>query len=209
MRMLKYIIAVAALLFVGYHSVYFGKLSEVRRAALGDNTDMEAYVRDFWDDKLPSSIEKAIDIKELVPLIKADPAKAFAAHAHALGIGNLQYFMVKGEGQTSEVNENYVELLIVGEDGDLKLRIETELVYGNSVRDASGLLNMNAFKNTSEFNEVSAGLNKIIRKEILPPFRKEVKKGDIVRFAGAVELNSRFLELDDLEVTPVQLEIVK
>ncbi|WP_407425674.1 DUF2291 domain-containing protein [Arcticibacter sp.] len=209
MRIFKYIIAVAALLFVGYHSVYFQKLSEVRKAESGNDTDMEAYTRDFWDNKLPSSIESAIDVKELVALIKTQPEKAFAEHAHALGIGNLQYFMVKGEGQITAVNDNNVELLIGRGDGSFKLRIETELVYGNSVRDASGLLNMNAFKNTSEFNEVSAGLNKIIRKEVLPPFKKRAKKGDVVRFTGAVELNSRFLKLDDMEVTPVQLQIVK
>lgn len=208
MRMLKYIIAAVALLFIGYHSVYFKKLSEVRKAEFGDNTDMEAYTRDFWENKLPSSIEKATDIKELVSLIKAKPEKAFTEHAHALGIGNLQYFMVKGEGQITAISDNHVELLTVGEDENFKLHIETELVYGNSVRDASGLLNMNAFKNTSEFNEVSAGLNKIIRKEVLPPFKQKAKKGDVVRFAGAVELNRRFLRLDDLEVTPVQLQLV-
>lgn len=206
---MKYIIAAAALLFISYHSVYFEKLSDVRRAESGDNTDMEAYTRDFWENKLPLSMDKAIDIKDLVTRVKADPEETFAAYAHALGIGDLQYFMVKGEGQTTMIADNQVELLILGRDGNFKLRIETELVYGNSVRDASGLLNMNAFKNTSEFNEVSAGLNKIIRKEILPPFRKEVKEGDVVRFIGAVELNRRFLKLDDLEVTPVQLEIVK
>ncbi|PRY49484.1 putative lipoprotein DUF2291 [Arcticibacter pallidicorallinus] len=209
MKILKYIIAAAALLFISYHSVYFEKLSDVRRAESGDNTDMEAYTRDFWENKLPLSMDKAIDIKDLVTRVKADPEETFAAYAHALGIGDLQYFMVKGEGQTTMIADNQVELLILGRDGNFKLRIETELVYGNSVRDASGLLNMNAFKNTSEFNEVSAGLNKIIRKEILPPFRKEVKEGDVVRFIGAVELNRRFLKLDDLEVTPVQLEIVK
>lgn len=209
MRMLKYIIAAACLLLVGYHSVYFEKLSEVRKAESGTNTDIKAYTRDFWNNKLPSSLEKAIDINELVSLIKAEPEKAFAEHAHALGIGNLQYFMVKGEGQVTAISDNNVELLIKGEDENRKLRIETELVYGNSVRDASGLLNMNAFKNTSEFNEVSAGINKIIRKEVLPPFKEKAKKGDKIRFTGAVELNSKFLKLDDLEVTPVQLQIVK
>lgn len=207
--MLKYFIAAAGLLFLGYHSVYIKKLSEVRKAELGTETDMDAYTRDFWDNKLPSSIEKAVDINELVALIKTDPEKAFGEHAHALGIGNLQYFMVKGEGQITGISDNGVELLIRAGDGNSKLRIETELVYGNSVRDASGLLNMNAFKNTSEFNEVSAGINKIIRKEVLPPFKQRAKEGDVVRFTGAVELNSKFLKLDDLEVTPVQLHIVK
>lgn len=68
---------------------------------------------------------------------------------------------------------------------------------------------MNEFDNTSDFNEVSAGINKIIREEVLPDFKKKVKNGDRIVFTGATELNRKFLKLDAIEITPVQLKILK
>jgi predicted lipoprotein len=208
MRILKYLGALILVLLIGYNSVYFRKLSEVRAGVAVGKISTEKYTRNFWDKKLIPSLNKAIGINELIQLLKADPEKAFKEHAHALGIGNLQYFMIKGEGQVSAINENDVELKINGAQGQ-NARVAVEYVYGNAVRDASGLLNMNEFDNTAEFNDVSAGINKIIRNEVLPSFKKDVAVNDKVQFVGAIELNRKFLNLNDIEITPVQLKLVK
>lgn len=208
MKILKYLIILVVVLFTGYNSVYFKKLSEVKAGVANGKFNAEEYTRNFWDKKLMPSVNKAIEIKELIQLLKAKPEEAFKKHAHALGIGNLQYFMVKGEGQVSSINENDVELALNGGQNQ-RVRIAIEYVYGNAVRDASGLLNMNAFDNTAEFNEVSAGINTIIRSEVLPSFKKEVAVNYNVQFVGAIELNQKFLKLEDIEVTPVQLKLLK
>lgn len=208
MKILKYLIALVVVLFIGYNSVYFKKLSEVQAGIADGKLNTEEYTRNFWDKKLMPSLKKAIDINTLVNLLQTNPDKAFKDHAHALGIGNLQYFMIKGEGQVVSINENDVELNIVGA-GNQRVRVATEYVYGNAVRDASGLLNMNEFDNTGIFNEVSAGINKIIRAEVLPSFKKSVAENDKVQFVGAIELNRKFLNLKDVELTPVQLKLVR
>ncbi len=208
MKILKYLIALVVVLFIGYNSVYFKKLSEVQAGIADGKLNTEEYTRNFWDKKLMPSLNKAIDINTLVNLLQTNPDKAFKDHAHALGIGNLQYFMIKGEGQVVSINENDVELNIVGA-GNQRVRVATEYVYGNAVRDASGLLNMNEFDNTGIFNEVSAGINKIIRAEVLPSFKKSVAENDKVQFVGAIELNRKFLNLKDVELTPVQLKLVR
>ncbi len=208
MKILKYLIALVVVLFIGYNSVYFKKLSEVQAGIADGKFNTEEYTRKFWDKKLMPSLNKAIEINTLVTLLKTNPDKAFKDHAHALGIGNLQYFMIKGEGLVTSINENDVELNIAGAENQ-KVRIATEYVYGNAVRDASGLLNMNEFDNTGIFNEVSAGINKIIRAEVLPSFKKNVTENDKVQFVGAIELNRKFLNLKDIELTPVQLKLLK
>ena len=54
--------------------------------------------------------------------------------------------------------------------------IATEFIFGNAVRDATGLININEFKNTMDFNNVSAELNRIIREKVLPQFKPVIKR---------------------------------
>lgn len=205
-KFLKYALALVVVLFVGYHSVYFKKLNEVQAGTAAGKINTTAYTRTFWDKKLPLALNKAVPVNDLVNLLRATPEIAFKKYGHALGIGNLKYFLVKGEGTVKQINENDILIDIRTEKDNI--RIVTEYVFGNAVRDASGLINRNEFDNTSDFNEVSAGLNKIIREEVLPNFKKTVKKGDSIRFTGATELNRKFLDLNDMEITPVQLTIL-
>jgi hypothetical protein len=60
-----------------------------------------------------------------------------------------------------------------------------------------------------DFNNVSAEINKLIRKRVVPPFKSSVKKGDRVTFHGAIELNREHLQVNDIEIIPVSLQIEK
>ena len=51
-------------------------------------------------------------------------------------------------------------------------------------------------------------LNKIVRANVLPPFKAAVKEGSKIRFYGAVELNKERLNLDEMEILPIQLQVV-
>ncbi len=57
------------------------------------------------------------------------------------------------------VNENNVMLLV----GDQIVEIETEFIFGNAVRDASGLIKINDYDKTSDFNLISETINDKIR----------------------------------------------
>ncbi|SMC87243.1 DUF2291 domain-containing protein [Pedobacter nyackensis] len=208
-KFLKYLLALIAFLFIGYHSVYFKKLTEVSARTSTEKINISQYTRTFWNKKLLPSLNKALSLNELIALLKTDPEKAFSTYGKALGIGDLKYFMVKGVGKVMKVNENEVALLSTATTENLVVNIATEYVYGNAVRDASGLINTNDFDNTSDFNEISAGINQIIRDEVLPDFKKRIASGDRIEFVGAIELNKKFLNLSDIEITPVQLKILK
>src|SRR4029078_9801703 len=127
--------------------------------------------------------------------------------SHALGIGNIRYFLVKGQGQVVSVNENDVSILARADTNQTALKMATEFVFGNAIRDASGKIDINEFANTMDFNNVSAEINKIVRAEVLPQFKANVKKGDSLQFAGAIELNREHLNTNDIEVIPVQVKI--
>jgi predicted lipoprotein len=206
-KQLKYTFGIVLLIVVAYNSVYFKKLSDIK--ASSSIFDAKAYARNYFNNKLTPSLEKAVELNQLLSLVKSNKVQAFEKYSHALGIGNIRYFLVKGEGVVASINENDVTILPKADTNQNNLRIATEFVFGNAIRDASGQIDINEFTNTMDFNNVSAEINKIVRAEVLPSFKKMVKKGDTVQFAGAIELNIEHLNLDDIEVIPVQLKIIK
>jgi predicted lipoprotein len=205
-NLLKYAVGTLVLVVIAYNSVYFRKLDEVR--ASSTTFDAKSYARKYFNNKLLPSLNNAVEINQLLSLLQNNKEQTFEKYSHALGIGNIRYFLVKGEGRVTAINENDVSVLAKADTNAKAIRIATEFVFGNAIRDASGKIDINEFANTMDFNNVSAEINKIVRAEVLPSFRAGVKKGDTVQFAGAIELNKEHLNVDNIEVIPVQLKII-
>jgi predicted lipoprotein len=203
MKTIKYIITIVIIILVAYNSIYFRKLDEVKTSRAASEFNAALYAQAFWNNKLITRLDKAVDLGQLVAMISADTAKTFETYSHALGIGNLRYFLVKGKGTIISVNEDDITVLVDSIQSSVK--IATEYIFGNAVRDATGLININEFNNTMDFNNVSAELNKIIREKVLPPFKLKAKKGNRIIFTGAVELNKEHVDLSHIEVIPVSI----
>jgi predicted lipoprotein len=204
-RIVKNIIAVLIVAFLAYNSVYFKKLDEVKASAT-KQFNAAAYARTYMDTKLIPAANTAPYADKLLPTIKADATKGFKNYAHAASIGNIRYFMVQGKGKVLNIDENDVYLLTPGKQ---TIKIATEYVFGNALRDAPGIININDFTNTMDLNNIAAEVDKIVRAEVLPSFKTKVKKGDNITFAGAFELNQEHVNLDNIEVIPVSLKIIK
>ena len=207
MKSFKTILIVVVIGIVAWNSVYFRRLDEVKQSLDAKDFDAAQYASTFWKSTLPGALVKAIDLTELTTLISANEAKAFDDHSHALGIGNLRYFLIKGKGAVESVKDDIV--IIVLANSEQRIALATEFIFGNAIRDASGLINVNEFTNTMHFNNVSAEINKIVRETVLPEFKNNVKAGDLVVFTGAIELNREHPDLKDFEVIPIQISIIK
>ena len=135
-----------------------------------------------------------------MPLLKTKETKAFDTYSHALGVGNIRYFLVKGEGTVASVGDNTISIsLPTGET----VQLATEFIFGNATRDASGIIQITDFDNTTDLNSVSAALNDIIRKQVVPPLKAMAKPGSRLRFVGAMELNQAHVHLDNLVLIPI------
>src|SRR5215831_619555 len=208
MKTIKCIMLFLAIIIVAYNSVYFKKLDEVKASKAATEFNAAQYAQTFWNTKLIPNLSKAVDLNQLTAMLSTDPAKSFDTYSHVLGIGNLRYFLVKGKGTITSVNEDDVRVLLQSDSSKKTITIATEYIFGNAVRDATGLININEFKNTMDFNNVSAEINKIIREKVVPSFKQKVKKGDIINFIGAIELNKEHLDLSKIEVIPVSLSVM-
>jgi len=207
-KIIKYSFSILLLLVVAYNSVYFKKLDEVKATA-SNGFDAAKYARNFYNNKLLPNLNRAIEIDTLIQLLKTTPEQTFKDYSHALDIGNTRYFLVKGEGNITTIGEDAITVALKNDSGKKEVKIATEFIYGNAIRDASGLMNLNDFSSIMDFNNVSEEVNKIIRKEVVPVFKSKAKEGDLVQFSGAVELNGAHLNLDSIKVVPVTVTIVK
>jgi predicted lipoprotein len=101
-----------------------------------------------------------------------------------------------------------VSIRVKTDTAEYDYKIATEFVFGNAIRDASGLINLNEFTNTMDFNNVSAEVNKIVRTSVLPSFKTNVKLGSRIQLFGAIELNKEHLSANNIEIIPISIKIL-
>ncbi|HEY6505366.1 MAG TPA: DUF2291 domain-containing protein [Chitinophagaceae bacterium] len=206
-KLIKYLILALVIALAGYKSVYFKKLGEVKAAATG-KFDAASFSKKIWEEQLPSKLDSAIALTDLIRSIETDPENAFAKHSNVLGIGNYRYSLVKTKATAAVINEDEIVLQINHADSLLITRLATEFIYGNAIRDASKLVDIKDFTNTADLNGISEELNKTVRNSILPVFKKEVKQGDTIEVVAAVEFNKEHIDFRNIELIPVRLKIV-
>lgn len=201
---IKYTIGMIIIGIVLYNSMYFRPLDEKLAEDTEEVFDAQTFVDQLWGEALQEVYRSATDLNALFTSLRENKIETFEKESEALGIGNIGYFKVKVEGTVLQINENNVLLLSNGQ----VVEIETEFIFGNAVRDASGLIRINDFDETSDFNNISEAINQTIRSKVVPDFRAAVEKGDRVIVYGAIQLNKAHLDLEQPEVVPVYIEIV-
>lgn len=202
MNIIKPIILLAVILFLGHHSIEIKPLDQVRKKE--KKFDATEYARNYLDHVLPASYEKAIPILDLIELLQKDKSKAFDSLSHAVSIGNVRNFLVQGKGIISKVTDDEIILKIKNKTISLAL----EYIYGSSIRDAAGLFDIKQFKNSADINNISSEIDNIIRKERVAKFKQDAIVGKLYSFIGALEMNSEYPQLDSLEVLPIETFLV-
>lgn len=207
-KIVKYLLVVIVIGLVAYKSVFIIKLSELQTIE-PKAFDAPAYVQHLWEGRLPARLDSALTLDALQTALKNNPAQTFSNYLNSISIGNVKYGLVKITGKVLAVNEDEVWVLTGSGDKQHTVKIATEYVYGNAIRDASRLVNIKDFVNTSDLNKISEAMNRRVRTNVLPAFKSTVQKNDSVTCTGAIELNQEHYSLDDLEIIPVQCKIIQ
>ena len=207
-RYIKYLLLIVVIGLVAYKSVYVKKLSGMK-VATDEKFDAPAFSKKLWEEKLPAKLGSAAELPIFISAVKINPADAFSKYTNALGIGNYRYALIKTEGVVTSINNDDIMLQVKLGDSLMTVKLATEFIYGNAIRDASGLVDVKDFPNTMDLNNISEELNKMVRKTVLPPFKTAVKKGDKVLVTGAIEIHKEHIKWNELEIIPVYLQIVQ
>lgn len=190
-------------------SIRVEKLDVAREKAMMGAFDARAYAENFWKEDLMPHLNEAIEINYLKSILSKNPEQAFEDYSKALGIGNIRFFMVRGEGEVIKVGEDDLTLLISADGTKNTVNMETEYIFGNAVRDASGKIDLQDFEQTMDFNNVSAEINQIIREKVLPQLKENAQIGTTISFVGAIEMNMKQVDPSDLQIIPVKVEFLE
>jgi predicted lipoprotein len=202
----RYIITLLVVGLLAYNSVYFKPLDEVKASA----EEKKFILISFVDDLMDSRMEKvrAISALEFYNRIASDFDELMGSEGKKLGVSNLRYFMIEGEGIVVAIEEENVVLKLDGVPND-SLRIATDFIFGSTLRDASGLVSISDYASTMDFNNISVEINKQVRQKIVAPFIKEVNEGSKVAFVAAAAIDITTPVVKDLRMIPSKLEIVQ
>jgi predicted lipoprotein len=203
----RIIIRTVGILLVGFilsQSVYFQRLETVRTTQDQERFDPRSFARDYWDNRLPDALVDAVDAARLIDLFDRDMATAVRDHARTLGIASHHAYLISGSGTVVSLGESGIVVSLDGMPGQ-EILIATEDIYGNAVRDASGLIDVSDFPNTMEFNMISSEINTIVSEDVVKPALALAAEGENIRFFGATEVRESAPELNPLRIIPIRI----
>lgn len=201
MKYSKIIILTAAAFAAVYFSFYTENLTERQKREEMSRYNPEQLVNKIMKDSLASLEQKALSISMLAEGIKNNAEEFAKTHGKVLGIGSPVFYIVKGECHNAKLADG--EEIHATADG-ISIKIPIKHIFGNNARDASGWFNIDNFKNTMDFNAVSAEMNKYITKETAG--FKMPAEGQTVTFVGAVAVPPHSSDISTLEITPYILK---
>ncbi|MBN1513857.1 MAG: DUF2291 domain-containing protein [Phycisphaerae bacterium] len=168
--------------------------------------DPAAFVERFWAERLIPGASRAVDAAGLVEAVQRDRQSARRAHGRSVGLSEVYYYFVAGTGRVVSVDRNSVGLSLGDGQPEVLVSLETGNIFGNAVRDGTGLLNINDFPNSRDFNGLSSEINRRIEQQVLPALRQKAKVGATVRFVGCAEIIDEDTDLNPLRVVPFIVE---
>ena len=178
-------------------------LKEAREQSAAAAFDAVAFVEDFWNEKLSKGVPDAVDANELLAAFGNDRTKAAARYGHRLGLsGNASYF-VSGSGEITAKDRGTVQITL--KEGGM-VTINTGPVFGNAIRDGSGLLDVSEFPNSQDFNALSSEINRRVEEDVFPVLKEKAVVGVKVRFHGGVDIADSQTEISPLNLVPVMIE---
>ena len=208
MRWSGWLIAVAVVaslcgLFPLFHIVPLERAAKEKAAA---TFDPKAFAEKFWGEQLLTSLDKAVKAEVLLPAIQSNAAEAKRKFSRSVGVSESYTYFISGKGRVMAVSDDEVSLAATEGATNVEISLQVGLLFSNAVRDGTGLLSVNDYPNSQDFNAISEALNRIIEERVLPKLRKTAKVGAMISFVGCAEVNDEFTDLKPLKVIPLKTE---
>jgi predicted lipoprotein len=203
-KVMKYGAGLLAVILVLYYSLDIQSLEKHRAATNSTQFNATDFAANFWDEKLPICIAESPQMPDVLMMLNENPQKTFETYGKKLGISKTDYFMVSGKGLIEKVEDEYIVLAV---NGNSKIRIATDFIFGNAVRDGSGKVNIDDFLNMTDFNAVSVAMNKLVKEKVVARLRNSAAVGKSLEFTGAFEISEENIDLAALLIIPVSAKL--
>jgi predicted lipoprotein len=197
------VIGVVTWQFPLFHVV---RLADRQAAQSQGKFDAAALVQKSWQEKMPAALEKAADAGEVLTALQADFAQARKKYGRTVGMGRAFFLLLRGGGKITTVNDDGVTVTLDSAAGQ-KILIPTGPLFGNAVRNATGMFDANDFSNSEQFNAISTELNRRVETQIFPDLKAQAAVGKQIQFVGCAEVLDPPDEHHPLNIVPVEVKV--
>jgi predicted lipoprotein len=199
-------VAALAWAFPPFHVVPLDRVRGTRERA---NFNAAEFAESFWADKLKPASSRAADARAVLEAVDADFEAAREKYGRTVGISHSYYVFIRGAGRVVGVGPKGVDLAIRDAGDGPDVRLPTGMVFGNTLRDATGLLDMDDYPNSQQFNDLSTELNRLVETRVLPRLRERAQVGTRVGFVGCAEVSRDARRRRPLKVIPVSVDFIE
>jgi predicted lipoprotein len=176
-------------------------------ASQTDEFDAAKFATRFWAEQLVPSFDRAADAASVLSALRTSPDVARQKFGRSAGLGRATLYYLRGRGTVVSINETGVGVTLDKDGQAADVRLETKLLSGNTVRDATGLLQASDYANSQEFNEISRALNQFVEESVIAKLKQAAKVGQLVDFVGCARVVSLPGDAQPLKVIPLEIEI--
>jgi predicted lipoprotein len=200
------VVATLAVLCWVFPPFHIRSLKAVREAQANQQFNAAEFAARFWTEQLLPAADQAVDALTVLDKIASDPKSVREVYGRTVGVGSSYYLFLRGDGRVVSADDESIGLSLKPEGDEAQIVIELGFVFGNAVRDATGLIKPSDYPNAQEYNEVSASLNSIVETNVLPQLQRTAKVGTRIPFAGCVEVADEAMDLKPLKLVPIHVK---
>ncbi len=195
------VIAIICWLFPLFHVLPLKAVTAEKAAATFNPTQ---FAENYWTNQLVPALGQTVKADVLLAAVQSDPAAAKKKFSRHLGLSETYFYFVSGVGRVIAVSDDEISLAVTAGSTNAEVSLQAGLIFGDAVRDGTGLLNESAYPNSQDFNDISAELNHLVETRVLPGLHEQAKVGAKISFAGCAEVDDEHIDLKPLKVIPIQ-----
>ena len=114
---------------------------------------------------------------------------------------------MRGAGTIVSVDKQGVGVSLDSPSGPADVVLQTGLLFGNTVRDVTGLLDASEFSDSRDFNEISTELNRIVETRVIAELKKRSAVGKPIKFYACGQLLPDSGSVIPLRLIPLKVEL--
>jgi predicted lipoprotein len=186
-----------------FHVVAAGQASASRSAEFS----AAEFVTTFWSERLVPSFAGAADASTVLAAIRTAPDDARQRFGRSAGLGRATLYYVRGSGSVVANDERGVGVALGKNAERSEILLQTGLVSGNTVRDATGLLAASDYPNSQHFNDISTQLNRMVETSVISRLKHTASVGRRVEFVGCARVLNLPSDAEPLKVIPLEVRL--
>lgn len=183
------------------------RLEQLHASQLETAFNAADFAKSFWSERLTPTLGESPDAATILAELRASPETARAKYGRKVGVSRTRLVVLRGKGTIVMIDKKGVGVALHGETKEADVVLQTGLLFGNAVRDVTGLLDASNFPDSRQFNDISTELNRIVEASVVPKLKDKAVVGRQVHFVGCAEFSDEGALVKPLTIVPLEVRV--